>query len=294
MPTPRRLVSLSPNISMMLFALEADAMVIGRTQGCLAAIQQYLTVWRMPAHTAAPRVQYWETLPVVGTWPLADRAAIRALRPERILTAGSGPFGVHAAETLGMPPEAVQHFDTRTLHDLEQHLQQLGALLGKTAQASRLIAQLAQRRDEAQARLHARAVRPTVLFEYCVCTQYDADPHRRVTNPAQTVLVGGHLAPELMQLSGGMPLFTQPGDSARWVAFDEILAAQPDVILQYDCHGCPAAMQQPLAARPGWAALNAVRRGTVYPVNENLSNPTLCFPSALEELVEVLQQYAVE
>jgi hypothetical protein len=123
-----------------------------------------------------------------------------------------------------MAPEAVHHFDTRTLHDLEQHLQQLGALLGKTAEAACLTAHMASRRDAAQARQRARAVRPTVLFEYCVCIQYDADPDRRVTDPAQTILVGGHLAPELIQLSGGAPLFTRPGDAARWVTFGEIRA----------------------------------------------------------------------
>jgi ABC-type Fe3+-hydroxamate transport system substrate-binding protein len=193
---------------------------------------------------------------------------------------------------LGIAPEAVHHFDTRTLHDLDQHLQQLGVLLGKTAQATRLIARMASRRDEATAKQRGQAVPPTVLFEYCVCIQYDADPDRRVANPAQTILVGGHLAPELIQLSGGVPLFTRPGDPARWVAFDEILAAQPDVILPYDCHGCPAARKQPLPARPGWSELVAVRRATVYPLNENLSNPNLCFPTALEELVGVLNACA--
>ena len=294
MQTPRGVVSLSPNVSMLLFALGADELVVGRTQGCVAAIQQYLTVWDIPEHTVAPRLQHWQALPVVGAWPLADRAAIQALQPEAILTAGSGPFGVHEAQTLGVDAEAVHHFDTRTLHDLEQHIQQLGVLLGKTASAARLTAQLARRRDEIQARQRTRAVPPTVLFEYCVCIQYDADPDRRVANAAQTILVGGHLAPELIQLSGGVPLFMQPGDSARWVAFEEIRAAPPDVVLQYDCHGCPAARKQPIPARPGWSELAAVRRAAVYPLSENISNPNLCFPKALEELVEVLRQYAVD
>ena len=39
MHTPRRVVSLSPNVSMILFALGADAVVVGRTQDCLSAIQ---------------------------------------------------------------------------------------------------------------------------------------------------------------------------------------------------------------------------------------------------------------
>jgi len=294
MRTPRRVVSLSPNISMILFALGADEVVVGRTQDCLAAIQQYLTVWHIPEHTVAHRVRHWHAVPVVGTWPLADREAIRALQPESILTAGSGSFGLHDAQTLGVDANAVCHFDTRTLADLEQHIQQIGVLLSKTTEAARLTAQLAHRRHEATARQRARSVPPTVLFEYCVCTQYDADPDRRVAEPARVILVGGHLAPELIQLSGGIPLFAQPGDTARWVAFDDIRAAQPDVILQFDCHGCPTAQKHPLAARRGWAELAAVSRNAVSTLSANISDPNLCFPVALEELVDVLNHFAVD
>jgi len=291
MSTPHRIVSLSPNVSMILFALGADAMVVGRTQDCLRAIQQYLTVWGVPEHTVASRLQHWQTLPVVGVWPLADYESIKTLCPEAILTSGSGPFGVHDAQMLGVEPQAMFHFDTRTLHDLEQQVQQIGLLLGKTAEAAGVLSQLASKRDAARARQRPRAVPPTVLFEYCVCIQYDADPDRRVATPAQTVLVGGHLVPELIQLSGGAPLFVQPGDTAKWVTFEEIRAAQPEVILQYDCHGCPTAGKYPVATRHGWSALPAVCRDAVYAVSANISDPNLCFPAALEHLVDVFNHF---
>jgi iron complex transport system substrate-binding protein len=292
MNIPRRVVSLSPNVSMILFALGADEVVVGRTQDCLPALQRYLTVWRMPAPSVMHRLQHWQAMPVVGAWPLADREAITALQPESILTSGSGPFGVHEARTFGVEAEALCHFDTRTFADVERQIQQIGALLGKTAEAAHLIAQLALQRNAAQARQHRRAVPPTVVLEYCICQQYDADPERRVANPAQSILVGGHLAPELIQLSGGVPLFTQPGDTAKWVAFDDIRAAQPDVILQFDCHGCPTARQQPMTARRGWSELAAVCHHAVYPLSENISDPNLCFPAPLEQLVDILHRFA--
>ena len=292
MHTPRRVVSLSPNVSMILFALGADEVVRGRTQDCLAAIRQYLKVWRIPEAAVAQRLQYWQALPVVGVWPLADRQAIEALQPEAILTSGSGPFGLHEARTLGVEAEALFHFDTRTLADLDWQIQQIGTLLGKPAEATRLTTRLATRRDEVQARQHRRSAAPTAFLEYCICIQYDADPDRRVADPARTVLVGGHLAPELIQLSGGTPLFTQPGDPARWVAFEAIRAAQPEVVLQFDCHGCPTARKHPTTARRGWSELLAVRRQAVYPVRENISDPNLCFPVALEQLVDIMNHFA--
>jgi ABC-type Fe3+-hydroxamate transport system substrate-binding protein len=294
MHTPRRVVSLSPNISMMLFALGADAVVVGRTQDCLPAIQQYLRVWRIPEPAVARRLLYWQGLPVVGTWPLADWESVKALQPEAILTSGSGAFGVHDAQTFGVAADALLHFDTRTLHDLEQHIQQLGLLLNKPQEAARVSAQLARRRNEAQARQRERSGPPTAFMEYCVCIHYDADPDRRIADPARAILVGGHVAPDLIQLSGGVPLFTQPGDTAQWVAFDDIRVVQPDVILQFDCHGCPTARNHPMLRRPGWSELTAVSRHAVYPLSENISDPNLCFPAALEELVGVLNTYAAQ
>ena len=213
MSTPHRIVSLSPNVSMILFALGADTLVVGRTQDCLRAIQQYLTVWRLPQHTVASRLQHWQALPVVGVWPLADHESIKTLRPEAILTSGSGPFGVHDAQTLGVEPQAMFHFDTRTLHDLEQQVQQIGLLLGKTVEAAGVLSQLASKRDEAKARQRQRAVPPTVLFEYCVCIQYDADPDRRVAtiaivepdyfaNRKLVKFFGGQLVPVSMDYLG--------------------------------------------------------------------------------------------
>src|SRR6266571_2648220 len=197
MYTPRRVVALSPNISMILFALGADAVVVGRTQDCVPAIQQYLRVWRIPEHTVAQRLLHWQELPVVGAWPLADRESVKTLQPEAILTSGSGLFGVH-------------------------------------------------------------------------------------------------LAPDLIRLSGGVPLFTQPGDTAKWVAFDEIRAAQPDMILQFDCHGCPTARKHPIPRRPGWSELAAVARKAVYPLSANISDPNLFFPAALEELMGVLNTFGYD
>jgi len=97
-----------------------------------------------------------------------------------------------------------------------------------------------------------------MLFEYCVCIKYDPDPQRRFANPSRYIMAGGHLAPELIQLSGGEPLVTQPGDTVQWTPFESVREAQPDVILLFDCNGCPNAEKHPIDARRGWSELSAV------------------------------------
>ena len=165
MNPPHRLVSLSPNVSMILFALGIDTGVVGRTAHCLPAIQRYLQVWGRSEYDLEPRLRHWRGIPVVGVWPSAHAEPIRALQPDAILTSGSGSFGVHEAGALGVAAESMFHFDTRTFHDLEQHIGAIGALLSVEAAAMVLRQQVAAKRNEIIAPRVSRSAPPTVLFE---------------------------------------------------------------------------------------------------------------------------------
>lgn len=292
MNRPRRLLSLSPNVSMILFALEADDAVVGRTQYCLSSIQKYLGVWGIAEREVAQRLHHWEELPVVGAWPQADRERVVALQPDIILASGTGTLDAHEATTFDLEPGGFVNFDTRTLADLDRQIATIGEIAGKAEAAQGLIAQLAARREAIVARRALPARRPSVLFEYCVCIKYDPDPARRFANPGRFIMVGGHLAPDLIRLSGGEPLFTQPGDAVAWTEFEAIRQVQPDLVLVFDCNGCPNAMRHPVETRPGWSALTAVSDATVYTPRHNMSNPNLCYPEALDELVALVAAWS--
>ena len=81
MHPPRRLLSLSPNVSMILFALGADDWGVGRTQHCLSSIGSYVNVWGITESEVAPRLRHWAQLPVVGTWPEVDPSRVTAPSP---------------------------------------------------------------------------------------------------------------------------------------------------------------------------------------------------------------------
>jgi ABC-type Fe3+-hydroxamate transport system substrate-binding protein len=273
---------------MILFALGADDAVIGRTQNCPSSIQDYLDVWGLSGKEVASRLRHWEALPEVGAWPQADRERVVALQPDMILASGTGTLDACAAEMFNLAPAAFLNFDTRTLTDLDQQIATIGKIVGKPEAAQDVVAQLAARREAILARRATPARRPTVLFEYCVCIKYDPDPARRFANPGRFIMAGGHLAPELIRLSGGEPLFAKPGDAVAWTEFKAIREAQPDMVLVFDCKGCPNAMAHPIAARPGWSDLAAVSDHAVYRPSRNIANPNLCYPDALAELVELV------
>ncbi|HWA44486.1 MAG TPA: ABC transporter substrate-binding protein [Hypericibacter adhaerens] len=288
MSRPQRLLSLSPNVSMILFALGADDRVVGRTHYCLPSIRSYLEVWGLSADAVAPRLRHWEALPEVGGWPQADREQTMALRPDMVLASGTGTLDAYEAGMFGLGPDAFRNFDIRTLADLDRQILAIGEIVGEPETARDIVARLAAQRDAVLAGRIAPARRPTVLFEYCVCIKYDPDPKRRFANPGRFVMAGGHLAPELIRLSGGEPLFASPGDTVAWTEFKAIRDAQPDMVLAFDCNGCPNAMTHPVPARPGWSDLTAVSDGAVYRPTKNIANPNLCYPEALAELVALV------
>ena len=292
MNRPRRLLSLSPNVSMILFALGADDIVIGRTEYCLSSIQKYLEVWDIPERDVASRLRDWEALPVVGAWPQMQRDRVVALQPDKILASGTGTLDAYKAEMFNLEPDAFINFDTRTLADLDQQIAAIGEIVGKVEAAQTIIEQLMARREALMAQRRTPASRPSVLFEYCVCIKYDPNPAQRFANPGRFVMVGGHLAPDLIRLSGGEPIFTQPGDAVAWTEFKSIREAQPDMMLVFDCNGCPNAMTHPVETRPGWEELNAVFGQTVYRPSKNIANPNLCYLEALDELLGFIDEWS--
>ena len=288
MSQPRRLLSLAPNVSMILFALGADDAVVGRTQHCPSSIRNYLDVWELSGREVASRLRRWEALPEIGAWPQADRERAIALQPDMVLASASGTFDAYEAGMFNLGPDAFINFDTRSLTDLDRQIVTIGEIVGKREAAQEIVTQLAARRDAVLERRPSPARRPTVLFEYCVCIKYDPDPARRFANPGRFVMVGGHLAPDLIRLSGGEPLFAETGDAVAWTEFKAIRDAQPDIVLAFDCNGCPNAMTHPIAARPGWSDLRAVSGHAVYRPSRNIANPNLCYPEALAELVALV------
>ncbi len=277
---------------MILFALGADEIVVGRTHYCLSAIQKYLAVWGISEQEVALRLRRWEALPEVGAWPQADRERVVALQPDMILASGTGTLDAYEASSFHMAPDEFINFDTRTLADLDQQITRIGAIVGEPEAAQDLIAQLAARREAILAQRAHLMRPPSVLFEYCVCIKYDPDPARRFANPGRFIMVGGHLAPDLIRLSGGEPLFTQPGDAVAWTEFGAIRQAQPDMLLVFACNGCPNAKTHPVAARPGWSELAAVAEDRVYTPRTNITNPNLCYPEELDELVALVAAWS--
>jgi iron complex transport system substrate-binding protein len=84
------------------------------------------------------------------------------------------------------------------------------------------------------------------------------------------LMVAGHWVPDQVDIAGGTDAMGTSGERSRYVSFDEIVAAQPEVVFCMPCgfrlEGSEA-QGALLAANKGWAALPAAKTGMVYAVD---------------------------
>lgn len=276
---PVRVVSLSPNTSMILFALGLDGEVVGVTDFCPKTLARYMEQRGRPED--GERLSRWERLPMVGRWLEPDWGEVRALRPT--LVVGSGSLLQPDIEALGLPADRVRYYDTRTLADLYASVGELGGLVGRDDAAAALVAALQAEVDAILATARPQTPRPRVYHERCICIT-----RHEYANPEHSVMAAGHLSPDLVGLAGGDYLLA-PGDETRWLRARDVVDYAPDVILLNRCGGCPLAQAEDITQRPSWRSVPAIREHRVYKLSGNPSNPNLLFPAALRDLVAALE-----
>lgn len=83
----------------------------------------------------------------------------------------------------------------------------------------------------------------------------------------EPLMAAGNWVPELVTRAGGDPLFTAVGQHSPWLAWDDLIAADPDVIVFMPCgYQIPQTLGDlsPVVERDGWRDLSAVRAGRVF------------------------------
>ena len=83
----------------------------------------------------------------------------------------------------------------------------------------------------------------------------------------EPLMAGGNWMPELIEIAGGHNLFGAAGKHSDWMQWQEVVAADPEVIVVAPCgYGLERCLQELplLEAKPGWASLDAVKNGHIY------------------------------
>ncbi len=192
----RRIISLAPHLTELLFAVGAGERVVG-----VAAYSDH-----PPAARALPRI---------GDSALLDLERIVALKPDLIVVwrDGNSAQQLDRLAALRLPVYSSQ---IRRLADIESTMRRLGALAGTAAAADAAASRFANAATQLRARYAQRA--PLRVF-YQIW-------HR----PLLTVN-GQHLISEALQLCGASNVFADLKPLTPTVSQEAVLRADPDAIV---------------------------------------------------------------
>ncbi len=114
----------------------------------------------------------------------------------------------------------------------------------------------------------------------------------------EPLMAAGNWTPELIRLAGGVNLFGAPGRHSPWMTWEELAAADPDVLIVAPCGfdlERTAAEMYWLTGRAGWRTLRAVRSGRAYIADGNayFNRPGPRVVETLEMLDEMLHPESV-
>jgi iron complex transport system substrate-binding protein len=283
-----RIASLLPSATEIVYALGAGPALVARSHEC----DFPPGVERLPVCTSARLADGTSREIDDRVKDLVDRGLsiyevdaeqLRALAPSVVLTqdqcevcAASVSDVEHAlASWTGTRPRLVS-LAPRTLGDVLGDVVRVGAALGLEARA-RACASGWTDRITAIGERSGALPRPRVA-----CIEWTDPP-----------MAAGNWVPELVALAGGEPLLATAGSHSPWLEWDALREADPDVIVLMPCGFDLARTRRelaPLAARPGWSGLRAVRAGRVHGTDGNafFSRPGPRLVESLEILAEIL------
>lgn len=230
---PRRIVSLVPSVTELIFALGGEERLVGRTDFC--------------DYPAAARLK-----PSVGGMVAPSLETIVTLRPDLVIatTAGNRQETFVQLRRLGLPTYIVAADRVAEAMNL---IARVGDLVGRRAAAGPLVAGLEER--IAAIRRAVQPFRPPrVLY---------------VLWPDPLIVPARHaLITELIELAGGRSVTARDGEAYPQLGLEAAVAAAPEVILLAN-HGAGTGP----VSRERWqrlASLPAVKAGRVHTVDGDL------------------------
>jgi iron complex transport system substrate-binding protein len=284
-----RIVSLLPSATEIVYALNLQDDLHGVTYACdfpsAAADKPVIVTSRIQDVTASGEIDQRVKDSIIsddGIY-LLHLETLEEARPDLVLTQALCEVcavpsqQVHQAlDNLPHKPEVLS-LDPHSLGDVVADVEAVGKAAGVEDRATKLAASLRERRDRVASLAATADTQPRV-----VCLEW-LDP----------LMVGGHWVPEMVALAGGVDCFGKPGQPSFTVEWEQVIEAQPDVIIAMPCgfdvrRGLSEIKL--LTEKPGWKELPAAKSDSLFVVDANSyfsrSGPRLV--DGLEVMAEIL------
>ncbi len=212
--------------------------------------------------------------PKVSAFISANVQKIQELHPDLVLAFSDLQADIAAA--LVRRGLTVMVFNQRSVAEILQMIRSLGALVGCSAEADRLATSFATDLDRIRTSAARFPRRLRAFFE-----EWD-DP----------IISGIRWVEELVAIAGGDPVFPELVHAAlgpeRIVAAAEVLRRDPEIIFASWCG--KKVKKSAILARPGWAAMAAVRERHIFEVKSThiLQPGPACLTEGVRQLHSLL------
>ena len=259
-----RIVSLLPSATEIVVALGLKDCLVGRSHECdFPAGLEHLPICCEPtidvsASSGEINSQVEERLANAVSIYRLDTEKIAELRPTHILTqmqcevCAVSENDVRATvEKLADSKPQVLSLSPSCLTDLWQTVRDVASALDVAEKGEELVESLQARLECIRSLAAQSARRPKVA-----CIEW-LDP----------LMTAGNWVPELVEIAGGENLLGRAGEHSPWVKWEELVEADPDVIVVLPCGFDLKRTQEEvgvLTGNPHWNQLRAVRNGAVF------------------------------
>ncbi len=257
---PRRVISLAPNLTEMIFRLGMEERLVGRTEYC----------------TYPPAVQ---RIPSVGGYLNPDYETMVTLKADAAFMLAGAYYRAQFQE-LGI---RVFEFPAETVEDILHSLKKMGEIF-QIPQKARAVVQQIEDTLNLVAQ-HSGTVAPTALLVI---------GHEPGALRGIYVVSNGSFLGQLWKLAGGRNIFPQETPRYFEANLENILAANPDVIV--DLHGTPLTPVQKQQCRQLWESfpqLAAVKHHLIVVVDQpgvlipgpRITRTIMVFQRIIEQMV---------
>jgi iron complex transport system substrate-binding protein len=278
-----RIVSLLPSTTEILFAIGAGGDVVGVTFECdypsEACSRLIVSTSALPSELSAAEIDTAVSAALARGEDLyhLNRDALADLDPDVVVTqdlcavcAVDVSVVDDALAFLGCRAKVVT-IDPHTLAEVDESILRLGEVTGRRASSRALVSSIQQRMTHVADRVKARPRPRVAVLEW--------------TDPP---FAPGHWIPEMVYLAGGDPVIGAAGAASRRISWDDVKAAQPDVVViaacGYDRQGTTA-LAHDLASR---GVLPPAVRVVAVDANASWARPGTRLVDGIEELADFL------
>jgi cobalamin transport system substrate-binding protein len=250
---PKKIVSLAPNVTEILFSLGLDQEIVGVSIHC-----------NFP-DKANSKVR-------VGSYISLDFEKIVSLKPDLIIATGAGNTRdmVERLERLGFPIYVIFPKNVDTVMRSVGHLSQL---VGREKEGAEIIQEMKRRRERV-VELTLGLPKPRVFLQI---------------GEAPIVTVGKNsFADDLIRLAGGDNVAGNEKETYPRFGMEEILKRSPEVILISSMNP-RGNYQKVLQEWSRWKTIPAVKNGQIYLIDSDLiDRPSPRIMEGLEEMARIL------